>query len=150
MKTLILANSTIVAVADTVTTTPTGYTTPDGVFPFTAGVTGIATVANLPADFASTLYEWNGSVLVRLPDPPAPPTPVPQSVTPRQARLALLNAGLLTQVEAAIAAGNAADKITWEYALEIRRTDSMIINIGAALGLTEAQIDDLFRTAATL
>jgi hypothetical protein len=75
---------------------------------------------------------------------------VPQSVTPRQARLALLNADLLDAVEAAIAAGPRADQITWEFAVDVRRDYPMISNLGTALGLTSAQIDDLFRTAATI
>jgi hypothetical protein len=75
---------------------------------------------------------------------------VPQSVTPRQARLALLGAGLLDAVEAAIAAGSRADQITWEFAVDVRRDYILIANMGAALGLTPVQIDDLFRTAATL
>lgn len=75
---------------------------------------------------------------------------VPQSVTPRQARLALLNAGLLDQVEAAIAVGSRADQITWEFAVDVRRDYPMIANLGTALGLTGAQIDDLFRAAAQL
>lgn len=81
----------------------------------------------------------------------APPgTSVPQSVTPRQARLALLGAGLLDAVDAAIAAGSRADQITWEFAVDVRRDYALIENLGTALGLTSAQIDDLFRTAATL
>jgi hypothetical protein len=75
---------------------------------------------------------------------------VPESVTPRQARLALLAAGLLDTVESAIAAGSRADQITWEFAVDVRRDYPMIANLGTALGLTSAQIDDLFRTAATL
>lgn len=83
-------------------------------------------------------------------NPPAPPAPVPVAVTPRQARLALLGAGLLDTVEAAIAAGPRADQITWEFAVDVRRDYPMIANLGTALGLTSEQVDDLFRTAATL
>lgn len=76
--------------------------------------------------------------------------PVPQLVTARQARLALLDAGLLDQVEAAIAAGSRADQITWEFAVDVRRDHALIANLGAALNLTSERIDGLFRTAATL
>jgi hypothetical protein len=75
---------------------------------------------------------------------------VPQSVTPLQARLALLGAGLLDQVEAAIAAGSRADQITWEFAPYVRRDYALIENLGTALGLTSAEIDDLFRAAVAL
>lgn len=94
------------------------------------------------AEAAAIRAEWEAAA--------SAPAPVPASVTPRQARLALLNAGLLDQVEAAIAAGPRADQITWEFAVDVRRDYPMIANLGTALGFTDAQIDDLFRTAATL
>ncbi|MGZ3675357.1 MAG: hypothetical protein ACXVCO_13710 [Ktedonobacterales bacterium] len=80
----------------------------------------------------------------------ATPSIVPQSVTPRQARLALLGAGLLDQVEAAVKAAGGATQITWDYATEIRRADHLITTLGQALGLTDANIDLLFRNASTL
>lgn len=73
----------------------------------------------------------------------------PVSVTPRQARLALLGAGLLDQVEAAVVQAGGTTQITWEYATEIRRDDPLIESIGNALGLNEAQKDALFAAAAT-
>jgi hypothetical protein len=79
-----------------------------------------------------------------------PSSPVPQTVTPRQARLALLAAGLLDQVQAAVDAAGGATKITWEYATVIDRNDPMITGIGQALGLTPAQIDNLFANAISL
>lgn len=75
---------------------------------------------------------------------------VPPTVTPRQARLALLGANLLDQVEATVNAAGGATKITWDYATEINRTDHLIVGIGASLSLTSEQIDDLFRQASTL
>lgn len=79
---------------------------------------------------------------------------VPASVTRRQARLALLGAGLLASVDAAITAmpgveGEAA-RIEWADALEFERTHPLIASLASGLGLTEAQIDDLFITAAAL
>jgi len=72
-------------------------------------------------------------------------------ITPRQARLALHGAGLLDTVESELAKPeNKAAKITWEYALEIRRDDPLIATFSAILGLTDAQIDALFETAKTL
>ncbi|WP_312381631.1 hypothetical protein [Stutzerimonas balearica] len=90
---------------------------------------------------------------VHLNPPPAPPA-VPQSVTMRQARLAMLHAVILDDVEALIAAmpgdeGRAA-RIDWEYALEVRRDWPLIGALGPQLGLTEQQIDDLFIYAATI
>ena len=80
----------------------------------------------------------------------APPAPVPQSVSPRQAKLALLQDGHLTNVEALIAAADAATQISWNDAKEFLRTDPLVLAIGTQLGLTSGQIDDLFRLAATL
>lgn len=83
-----------------------------------------------------------------------PALPVPPAVTMRQARLALLAAGLLDQVNTAIAAmpgaeGEAA-RIEWEYAQEVRRDSQLVAALSPALGLTDAQLDDLFRQAFTL
>lgn len=83
-------------------------------------------------------------------DPPPAPTLV-AVVTPRQARLALLAAGLLDAAEAELAKPeNRAAQLTWEYALEIRRDDPLIAAIGAALEITDGQIDDLFESAKGL
>ena len=80
--------------------------------------------------------------------------PVPQQVSMRQARLALLGAGLLATAQAAIdalpgSAGEAA-RIEWEYAGSVSRNSPLINSIGAGLGLTASQIDDLFRVAAAI
>ena len=79
---------------------------------------------------------------------------VPQSVTMRQARLALHFAGLLTGVDAAIASMPEPDKtaaqITWEFATTVDRGFGMVPALAAAMGMTETQIDDLFIAAAQL
>lgn len=79
---------------------------------------------------------------------------VPQEVSMRQARLALLNAGLLTQVQQLLDAlpgveGEAA-RIEWEFAGSVTRNSGLITSLGTQLSLTEAQIDDLFRAAALI
>ena len=66
--------------------------------------------------------DWEGP----LPEPAPLPVPVPQSVTMRQARLALLGAGLLDDVDAALAAipdatQRRAAQIEWEYAATVER-----------------------------
>jgi hypothetical protein len=80
----------------------------------------------------------------------APVAPAVSAVTPRQARLALLSAGLLDQAQAAVDAAGGAAKITWEYATTFERTNPLIVGLGAALGLTATQIDALFAQASTL
>lgn len=86
-------------------------------------------------------------------DAPKPP-PVPDAITMRQARLVLLRAGLLSAVDEAIASmpgveGEAA-RIEWEYAMEVHRQSPLVAALGHAIGLTEADIDDLFMRGAEL
>jgi hypothetical protein len=81
-------------------------------------------------------------------DPPPSAPVIPTSISPAQARLALLGAGLLDQVEAAVAAGSRATQIAWEMATVIERSSPTVVALSAALGLTDAQLDDLFTTAA--
>lgn len=92
------------------------------------------------------------------PAPPAPPAPplVP-AITARQLRLALLGLGLTgAQVEAQIAAmpGTPAQReaamIEWEYATTYQRDHPLVALLGAALGLTTAQIDAAWKEAATI
>jgi hypothetical protein len=78
------------------------------------------------------------------------PNPVPQSVTQRQARIALSRAGLLGQLQSAINTADAETQITWEYASVIHRDDPVLAAMAAKLNLTSAQIDQLFATAATI
>ena len=78
------------------------------------------------------------------------PIPIPQTVTPRQFRLALINAGIaLSSIEASLA-DNELAMVEWEYASEIRRDHALIDQLAAGFGKTEEEVDDLFRLAATL
>lgn len=79
-----------------------------------------------------------------------PVAQVPQTVTMRQARLALSAAGLLASVQTAINAGSDAAKITWEYSSEVQRNNGLVPTMAASLGMTETQIDNLFIAAAAL
>ena len=76
--------------------------------------------------------------------------PVPQQVTMRQARLALLNAELLDDVEMVIAAAGRAAQLEWEYAAVAERSNPAVAIVQQQKSLTDAQIDDLFREAAKL
>lgn len=84
----------------------------------------------------------------------AMPPAVPAMVTMRQARLALLGAGLLASVDTAINAmpepQRSAARIEWDYSSAVQRHNGFVQSLGPALGLSESQIDDLFRVAATL
>lgn len=81
-------------------------------------------------------------------DPP-PPGP-PQVVSRFQARAALHLAGLLDQVEALMAdpATDTLARLAWTDAQEFRRTSPTLLAMSSALSLTDAQLDQLFITAA--
>lgn len=78
------------------------------------------------------------------------PAPVPASVSRFQAKAALAQAGLLDEVEAIIAQADATTKLAWSDALQFERASPTIASLSAALNLTSAQVDDLFRQAATI
>lgn len=86
--------------------------------------------------------------------PPADNAPVPLRVTMRQARLALHGANKLSTVDAAIDAlsepARTAARIEWEYSNDVQRHNGLVAALGPALGLTDAEIDALFRVAAGL
>jgi len=79
---------------------------------------------------------------------------IPQSITPRQARLALLAEDLLDAVESAFAKlpeqQRKAAQIEWQHASAIERNSPLVSQFGPLLGLTEAQIDELFVSGAQL
>lgn len=72
------------------------------------------------------------------------------SCSARQARLALAAAGLLDDVVAWVATSDQAAQIEWEYATRIKRNSGVVTDAAAALGLTEADIDNLFAAANAL
>lgn len=94
---------------------------------------------------------WNGTQFMT----PIPGGAIPQAVTMRQARRALYAAGLLDSVPVVIAeipdlSQRKAAEIDWEWSQEVQRNWPLIAILGPALGLTDAEIDQLFITAATL
>jgi hypothetical protein len=72
------------------------------------------------------------------------------SCTPFQGRMALADANLLTQAQAAVDAADEKTKVAWEYALEWDRMSPMIAALAAVLSLSDTQVDDLFRAAAII
>lgn len=93
------------------------------------------TVADKTADeIAAELAEWRSGM----------------SVTPVQMRLALLRQGLLDDVTAFVEAADLETRMTWEYAVRIDRDNALIAAAAEAIGATPADVDDLFRLAATL
>jgi hypothetical protein len=82
--------------------------------------------------------------------PPPPPVSVPPAITPLQARRALRAAGLLDAVNAWIATQPDDAQEAWEYCIEVRRDSPLIAGAQEGLGLTDEQVDDLFRQGAAL
>jgi len=67
-----------------------------------------------------------------------------------QAMAALLDAGLLSQINAALADAGPLAQLAWAEATEFRRNSPTIAGLSAGLGLTDAQVDDLFRAAMVI
>lgn len=114
---------------------------------------GTTSVAPPEFDPATAGCFWRGDHWELVPGE-VPSDPVPEVVTMRQARLALLGAGLLTQVNTAVAnmpgAEGDAARIEWEYAQEVRRDSPLVAALSVALGLTDETLDNLYKVAAGL
>lgn len=80
----------------------------------------------------------------------APPPLVPQSVSAMQAKVALLRAGLPSNVEAWVSAQGGEAQLIWSSATAFNRNSELIANAASALGLSSSQVDDLFRAAESI
>ena len=80
---------------------------------------------------------------------PEPIIIIPHVITMRQARLQLLEVGLLDDVEALVAIDRKS-QIEWEYASEVYRQSTLIELAKGALNLTDTQIDNMFVEASKL
>jgi hypothetical protein len=108
--------------------------------------------ASIPADPANTDYaeylQWLSAG-----NTPEPADPVILSIppcTPRQIRQVLTAVGLRSAVESAVAVGSPDLQDWWEFSTVIERHHPEVIAMGAALGQTPEQLDQLFVTGATL
>lgn len=86
------------------------------------------------------------------PPPSLDPLAVPTEVSRFQARAALLQAGLLDDIEAYMAdpATDPFVRIAWQDAQVFKRNSPTVLSLQPLLGLTDGQLDDLFRFAATI
>lgn len=80
----------------------------------------------------------------------ADPVEVPQSISRMQAKQALLAAGTLTAVEAAMASAPAAVQIYWADASHFHRDHPVLEQMAGALGMTSDDLDALFIAAAQI
>jgi hypothetical protein len=105
-----------------------------------------------PAQVAPGWF-YDGASFTPPPPPEPQPEPVPQTVSRFQARAALFLAGKLADAEAAVeaaAAENPLIALAWREAIEWKRTSPALNALAAQIGMTGEDVDDLFRTAATL
>lgn len=80
---------------------------------------------------------------------PEPVVVIPNSITPLQAKLQLLEIGLLDEVEEMVKQDRKVE-IYWTNAQNFYRTDSILLGMAEVLGLTNTQLDDLFLQASKL
>lgn len=80
---------------------------------------------------------------------PGPQSP-PEVVTRLQLARALRGAELKPSFDAAMVQASAEVQEDWRLAVEIRRDDSLVEQIGAAMGLSAGDVDELFVAAANM
>lgn len=73
-----------------------------------------------------------------------------ESITPRQCRIWLKRAGLLTNIKNFINGLDEEAQIEWEYALEIRRDHTLVLALVAQLGMTEDDLHQMFYQASQI
>lgn len=81
-------------------------------------------------------------------EPEPGPEQVPVAISRFQARAALMDAGLLADVEIAVSETDPLTQLAWAEAAELVRDSPAIAAIGDALGLSPEDIDNLFIEAA--
>jgi hypothetical protein len=104
--------------------------------------------------YAQAIAGEFGDVAEYVAPPPPPPPPPPSVVSMRQARLALLQANLLSRVQAAIESmpepQRTAALIEWDYSSEVHRHRPFVQGLAGALNLSETDLDNLFTLAGSL
>ena len=109
--------------------------------------------AFIPADPANTDYaaylQWLAEGNTPEPYVPPPP-PIPATVTRFQALAVLAAGGYLPTIRTYIATldQNNVQRLAWENAADWERTSPTLNALAQMLGLTDAQVDDLFIAAS--
>lgn len=80
---------------------------------------------------------------------------VPKTITVRQAREQLIRLGLLAQVQVEI--DSIKDPMQkdivqnyWEYSIDFKRDNELLIGLASSLGLTNSDLDNMFIEASKL
>ena len=109
-------------------------------------------IEEVPDTNAPVYYDPSSQTLdvFNPPEPTVAELRAKMKITPLQTRRALRAAGLLDTVEGWLSGQDVTVKEAWEYAIVFERLDPIVMAAATALGLTDAQIDDLFTVAATL
>jgi len=119
----------------------------DGTAAYTPPAGTTLVVCDVPAGVD---WVWDGT---KATDPNAPPPLPPEPVTvvtARQARLALIQAGLYDQVVTAVNAADQTTQVWWQYSPFIERQNPILLAMATQLSLSPTQVDTLFQTASTL
>lgn len=129
----------------------------EAVFPWLEELGFIPFSATATDTTEHTIAIFNGAIkgdfgVIKPYEPPPYTRQVPQEVTRFQALAALLQAGLLDDIEAYMETDStdAFTKLAWKEVLVFKRTSPLVASIGTMFGLTDTQIDDLFVFAATI
>lgn len=75
---------------------------------------------------------------------------VPQSISSSQLRRILNATGLRAQAEAAVAAASQDVKDEWQFTSDFFRYNPVLLTFAAQLGMSDAQVDQLFIAASAL
>ena len=98
------------------------------------------------AQYEVLIAEVEVAIVPYIPPPPV----IPSVITMRQARLALLGAGLLDTVNAGISTMPQADQIEGEFAATVDRSSPLVATLATSLGLDSGVLDALFTAGAGL
>ena len=111
--------------------------------------------AYMAAVMGQAAQSWCVQYAQQREQPPAPEpnaSAVPQVVSAFQAKAALMQAGLYDAINAALTSPEAPPlaRLAWETARDFERGSPTVAGIGAQFGLTDAQLDALFTSAAQI
>jgi hypothetical protein len=84
------------------------------------------------------------------PEPGPEPEPIVPTLTPRQIRLGLLQAGITGDMVTEALQGNEEGLIEWQYATVFERDHPLIAALADGFGLSSEQIDEMWANAAKL
>lgn len=100
---------------------------------------------------ACEAYKWeyvDGTVQQKQVTPAGPV--VPPSISPRQIRMALTRMSMRQAVEDAVAAGDQDLKDWWEFSTAFERSNVQVDAMRQALGVADAQVDQIWILGASL